>query len=71
MKDKIKNLLTNYLGVEPEDVSDDDSFVNDLHMSPSDVGDFLQSLDKGEFDSESHDLSQIDTLNDLYELISP
>lgn len=65
--DGIKELLAQYLGLEPEDISDDDSLVGDLHMSATDLTDFVETLgDKG-IDTSPLDLPNIETVSDLIE----
>lgn len=66
-KSRIKKLLAEYLGLEIEDISDDDSLSSDLHMRPSDISDFLTILEENNIDTSKLDLSVIDTLEDLYE----
>ncbi len=67
MKDKIKQLLAEQIGVEAEDINDDDSFAEDLHMSPSDLSDFVHSLANSGFDIGSVDLADIETVDNLLE----
>ena len=67
MKDKIKNILAGQIGVEPEDINDDDSFEQDLHMTASDLTDFMGNLEKEQVDISSVEISQIETVQDLYD----
>lgn len=69
LQKKIKKILAELLGVEPEDINNFDSFKEDLHMGPVDLIDFLQSLKEIGLDSERIDFSEVETLEDLYELI--
>lgn len=63
----IKELLAQSLGVETEDINDDDSLVDDLHMRTTDLVDFVESLgDKG-LNTSSLDLAKIDTVGELVE----
>jgi len=63
----IKELLAQYLGVETEDIDDDDSLVDDLHVRTTDLVDFVESLgDKG-LNTSSLDLTKIDTVAELIE----
>jgi acyl carrier protein len=67
MKEKITKLLADFLGVEPSDITDDDSLIEDLHMTPSDLSDFSELLGKSGFDTSTLDLTEIETVSDLYE----
>jgi acyl carrier protein len=67
MKEKITKLLADFLGVEPSDITDDDSLIEDLHMTPSDLSDFSELLAKSGFDTSTLDLTEIETVSDLYE----
>ena len=64
---KIKSALANYLGLEPEDISDDDSLTADLHMKPTDLTDFAESLENINIDTSKLDFTEIDTFSDLLE----
>lgn len=69
MKDKLKKLLAQTIGVEPEDINDDDSFLTDLHMSASELSDFVHSLETEGFDISSVDLTATETVEDLLETL--
>ncbi len=65
----IKRLISERLGVEPDDINDDDSFKEDLHMDPIVLTDFTLNLAKNGFDVEALDFSEIDSLDDLYQIL--
>ena len=67
MKEKITKLLADFLGIEPSDIADDDSLVEDLHMTPSELTDFTELLAKSDIDTSSLDLTEVETVADLYE----
>ena len=67
MKEKINKLLADFLGIEPSDMSEDDSLMEDLHMTPSDLTDFVEILSTAGFDTANLDMTEIETLSDLYE----
>ena len=67
MKDKLKQLLAEQIGVDPEDLNDDDSFLEDLHMGPAEITDFSQKLGEEGFDIEQIDWGTVETLGDLVE----
>lgn len=41
---KIKTYLAEHIGVEIDDIGNEDNLANDLHMTPSDITDFIESL---------------------------
>lgn len=63
----IKDLLAQSLGVDVEDINDDDSLTDDLHMSTSELVDFVESLRERGMDTSSLDLAGIDTVAELTE----
>lgn len=65
----IKRLISERLGVEPDDINDDDSFKEDLHMDPIVLTDFTLNLAESGFDVEALDFSEIDSLDDLYQIL--
>ncbi len=67
IKEKIIEALSEYLGLEPQDISEEDSLYHDLHMKASDLADFLESLKSQEIDIDTIDLSEIETVGDLIE----
>jgi acyl carrier protein len=69
MKNKLKELLANHLGVEVEDINDDDSFSQDLHTSPLDLADFVNGLTEYGFDTSKVKLNEIETFEDLAEAL--
>jgi acyl carrier protein len=66
---EVIKLLSEFLGVEEDDIHMDDSLREDLHMSPSDITDFVQILNDHGFDVELTDLTIIETLDELLDKI--
>lgn len=60
--------LSLYLGLEEEDITEDDSLQEELHMSPSDVYDFLTTNELSS-DPESLDLANVESVSDLVDAI--
>lgn len=56
----VKSLLSNLIGVEPEDIKDEDYLDEDLHMGATEVADFLQKLQDQGFDTTG-----IEKINEL------
>lgn len=70
MKEKILKILADFLGVEPGDINDEDSLIEDLHMTPSDLTDFVELLSTNGLDTTKLEISEIESLSDLYEFYS-
>ncbi len=66
----IKVLLASHVGVDPEDITEDDTFLQDLHMRPSEFSDFLEELSEKGLDTSNLDLPTIKTVGDLAEALS-
>ncbi len=66
----VMDTLANILGVVPEDISEDDSLKEDLHMSSSEITDFMQKLENQGFKIDLSKITQIDTVSDVIEIIS-
>jgi len=70
--EKRKNLLkiiTSTLGLEEEDVTEEDSLDEELHLSPSDIFDLVNKLELPNFDPESLDLTPVETVGDLLDVL--
>jgi acyl carrier protein len=68
-KAAIKEILAKVLGVEPEDIHDDDELVADLHIDATGLADFSHSLEKNGIDTSKLDFNEIDTFEDLIEIL--
>lgn len=64
---KIKTLLADQLGIDPEDISNDDSLVDDLHMGATELTDFLGKVEDSGIDTSGVDLREIETVEELLE----
>jgi acyl carrier protein len=64
---QFKQILAEFIGVSVEDIDNDDSFSEDLHMQPSDLSDFVHILEENGFDTKRVDLSKIESVADLTE----
>ncbi|OGM09138.1 hypothetical protein A2159_01780 [Candidatus Woesebacteria bacterium RBG_13_34_9] len=63
----IKVTLAQFLGIEPEDINDDDSFVDDLHMTASEISDYLLVLQEKGIDISKLDINSLETISELTE----
>lgn len=70
IKQKVKKKLADFLGIEPDDIEDDFSLTEDLHMQPAEITDFTQILSDMGFYTEKLDFSEIETFSDLIEAIA-
>jgi acyl carrier protein len=70
VKEKVRKELANQLGVEPEDIEDDSSLTEDLHMKASDITDFSESLANSGFVTSNLDFTEIETFIDLVEALT-
>lgn len=69
-KQKVKNELVTYLGIDLEDVEDESTLTGDLHMKATELTDFLELLSSKGFDTDSVNLSEIETFEELTEALS-
>lgn len=65
----LKTQLAEFLGVDAEDINNEDSFVEDLHMHAQELSDFISSLSTHGFEVENIDLTSLETLSDLIEAL--
>lgn len=69
-KNNIKKTLADFLGIDTDDIEDDFSLTEDLHMKASDLTDFLQVLSQKGYLIENLDLTEMETFSDFVEEIS-
>lgn len=69
LKNLVKRELSDYLGVNPEDIDDNDSLSLDLHMKASDIVDFFANLEKRGIDTSGISLTEIDTVAELIDAL--
>jgi hypothetical protein len=66
----VKRELANFLGVESEDIEDDSSLTEDLHMKATDLTDFMEILVRMGMETSSVDLTETETFLDLVEALT-
>ena len=66
---KVKEVLAAQIGVEAEDLTDDDTFIEDLHMTNADLTDLGQKLQTLGADISEVDFSSIETVGELLETL--
>jgi acyl carrier protein len=70
IKQKVKRELSDFLGIDAEDIEDETVLIEDLHMDPANLADFAEILEKGGFDTTSLDFTQVETFLDLIEALT-
>lgn len=70
IKNTIKKELSEFLGIEPDDIEDDFSLAEDLHMKPTDLTDFMDKIGSMGYDTDSVDLPQVETFSDLIDALT-
>lgn len=65
----IKSTLADTLGIEPDDISNDDSLVEDLHMQISDLSGFFEKLKNKGYDISKIENDTTYTFSELCEQI--
>lgn len=66
----IKRHLAETIGVDVDDIKDEDTFLEDLHMSPAEFSDFLASLEKFKIDPSAPDIANANCVVELIEAVS-
>lgn len=69
-KSIVKQELANFLGVDIEDVEDDSSLTEDLHMKATDLTDFMEILVRMDMETTGVDLTETETFLDLVEALT-
>ncbi len=69
IKEQVIKSLADHLGVEPEDIKDEDSLSADLHMRPSDLSDFMTNLQETNSEVGNIDLTELETVSDLIDAL--
>lgn len=67
---KVKRELADFLGADMEDIEDDTTLREDLHMDPANMTDFMAILTKAGMDVEGIDLTEIETFGELVESLT-
>ncbi len=69
LSNKIKPRLAEIIGVDEDDIKDDDMLIDDLHMSASDISDFFHELESDGLNIGKVDFNEILTVDDLLESV--
>jgi acyl carrier protein len=63
----VKSTLAEHIGVDTEDIEEDDSFVEDLHMNPTDLSDFIAKLETEGVEVSEPDFTDSETVGEFIE----
>jgi acyl carrier protein len=63
-------LLSQVLGTDAADIQPEDSLVEDLHMGPAEISDFIQLANDKGIDINENIFEEIETVQELTEHIS-
>lgn len=69
IKDQVLKVLAEQLGCEPEDIKEEDSLSQELHMRASDLSDFMENLEAINIDTAKVDMTEIETVSDLIDAL--
>lgn len=69
VREQVVKSLADHLGVEPEDIKDEDTLATDLHMRASDLTDFIETLQEVNSDAGNIDLAAMETVGDLIDAL--
>ncbi len=67
---EIKKFLSEHLGIEAEDLANDDYLKEDLHMNSLEISDFLHLLKEKGIDLNLSKINEIQTLQDIIDFTS-
>lgn len=67
---QVKGILSEQLGIDNDDIKETDRFLDHLHMSPSDVSEFLEKISELGYDTSKIELSDFNSIEDIIEIIS-
>ena len=68
--ESILELLASHLGLEKEDITESDSFQDDLRMSSIDLTDFAQKLESAGYPVSPENISDFETVEELVEFVN-
>ncbi len=69
-KEIVRRELAGFLGIEPDDIEDDYSLTEELHMKASDLTDFMEILNRMGFDTSEINFNESETFLDFIESLT-
>jgi|GEM_PF-1650593 hypothetical protein len=70
LRSLVAKALADHIGVEADDIKDDDFFFDDLHMNPTELTDFVHEIESLGVDSTKINLEELETFEDLLDQVS-
>jgi acyl carrier protein len=67
MREQVIKIIANQIGVEPEDITEDDSLREELHMSSVDLAEITEKI--SQLGLDSIDWSEVETVAELLDSI--
>ncbi len=68
--DIIRVLLSQVLGTDYTDIQAEDSFIEDLHMGPAEIADFIQLMNEKDFNIDENIFNEeVETVGELIEYL--
>lgn len=69
-KEIVRQELANFLGVEKDDIEDESSLTEDLHMKSTDLTDFMEVVARMGMETTGIDLTETETFLDFVEALT-
>jgi len=66
---KALNLLAEQIGVATDDINEEDTFLDDLHMTPADLTEFAERLENEGIEVGIDQLGEMETVSELLETL--
>lgn len=66
----IKDILSEQLALDSEDIRNEDRLIDDLNMNEEDLTDFTDNLAAAGFDMTEIDFEEVETLGELVDKLS-
>ena len=63
----VKKILSEFLGIEKDDIENDDSLKEELHMTAADLSELKQIIEDENISTTNLDFTQIETVEELIE----
>lgn len=70
LESRVKQIISEHTGIALEDINENLTFREDFRMSPSDIGDLMDSLKQElEIEFPEEEVGQIKTVGDLIDFV--
>ena len=68
-KNKILKIIADHIGVEKDELNEEDFLDEDLHLNPSGIMDLAKAFEENDVDISSLNFSEIETISDIFEAL--